>query len=225
MPEKDYDQYLEDQLNELNYKHTTLSNNHVKLTKEHQLLLEQYDRLQEDLTNLKLNKNMPKSKSLGNLEEKTSEYFSSGDISPILNIENVLTKLERSKFKPIQNFDKDYEFCQEMLRKIKRDLMEDENGLHTELLLVLLETQGESNLYHYKYAKMIQDKDEAFRNNYYNLPEKFNNMKIMTPPTISSGHSSVSTIKASFYRAVKTLGNSVQDLVALSQERLDGSSK
>ena len=214
----DYDTYLEDQLNELNYKHQTLSNNHIKLTKEHKLLLDQYDRLQQDLTDMKLNQNIPKSKSLGHLDRVSSEYLSSAEMSPILNIESILTKIERSKFKPVQNFEKDYEFSLEMIKKVKEELIRDKNELYNDLLLILLDVQAESNLYHYKYAQMIQDKDIAFRKTYYTLSDNMTTMKILSPPTISSNPSSVKTFKSTVFKAITRLGSSVADLVSLTQE-------
>eukprot|EP00835_Amoeboradix_gromovi_P003139 NODE_197_length_15379_cov_0.485602.p7 type:complete len:237 gc:universal NODE_197_length_15379_cov_0.485602:9365-10075(+) len=223
--EDDYDLYLEGQLNELTFKHTALTNNHINLRKEHQLLLEQYDRLQQDLTDIKLSSHLPKSRSLGDLDKKSSEYFSSADISPILNIEAILTKIERSKFKPVSNFDRDYEFSCTMIKKIKQEVKEEKNDLFNDLILIILDTQAECNLYHYKYAQMVQEKDLSFRNNYYRLPGNFNEnngISVISPPTISSvGQSSIKTFTSNVFKAIARLGSSMNDLATASKENAE----
>ena len=216
---KDYDLYLEDQLNELTFKHETLSSNYTKLSKDHQQLLEQYDRLQQDLAQAKLAKVIPKSKSLGDLDKKSTDYFSSAEVSPVLNFDSYLSKIERCKFIPVKDFDQDYYLSVEMTKRVQNDLFEEQDNIYQDLLLLILATQSDSNLYHFKYAQMIKEKDLDFRKNYYRYPDNLRGQfALVSPPTLSSNQSSIRTFKANVFSAISNLGKSVHTLVKASSE-------
>eukprot|EP00834_Sanchytrium_tribonematis_P000558 NODE_10_length_61504_cov_0.956502.p30 type:complete len:221 gc:universal NODE_10_length_61504_cov_0.956502:11978-11316(-) len=219
MSAQDYNVYLEDQLNELNFKHTQLTTNYLKLSKEHQLLNEQYERQQEELVSVKLSKSMPKSRSLGSISKRSSEYLSSAEISPILNLETLLTKIERCRFKPIQHFEKDYELCLELSNVVKLELESEPYEIYHDLLIRILEAQDEANLYHFKYAQMLNEKDELFRKNYYkieNLDDR--RISILNAPTVSSGQETIKTYKSTVIKAITKLGSSVTALVSATKE-------